>query len=214
MDNKQLFEEAKNSIINLNKNKALDVARRAITEGMHPIELMNNGFNPGISTMGDLFGSGRMFLPELVQAADIMKTVNEILQDAFPEDKEKKKGTIVIGTVEGDIHDIGKGIVVALMKAHGFTVYDLGRDVKTETFIQKAIEVNADIIGTSALLTTTMIGQKKLEEEMKKSNLRDRFKTIVGGAPVTQRWANKIGANAYAEDAQDGVKKVKELLGL
>ena len=125
-----------------------------------------------------------------------------------------KKGIIIIGTVEGDVHDIGKGIVVSLLQANGFKVYDLGRDVKTETFIKKAIELSADIIGTSALLTNTMQAQKNLEEELKKAGIRNKVKTIVGGAPVTKRWAEKIGADAYAEDAQDGVKKVKELMGL
>jgi len=124
----------------------------------------------------------------------------------------EKRGVIVIGTVKGDVHDIGKSIVVALLKANGFTVHDLGRDVTTEAFIEKGVEINADIIGTSALLTTTMAQQKKLEEELKKAGLRDRFKTIIGGAPVTARWAARIGADAYAEDAQEAVKKVRDLL--
>ena len=214
MTDNQLLEEAKTSIINFDKGKAVEITRQAIAEGINPIDLMNQGFIPGINEVGDRFGCGQLFLPELIQAADVMKAVTDILTEAFPGEGEKKKGKIVIGTVEGDIHDIGKGIVVSLLMAHGFTVYDLGRDVKTETFIQKAVEVDADIIGTSALLTTTMIGQKKLEEELKKAGLRSSFKTIVGGAPVTQRWAKKIGADAYAEDAQDGVKKAKELLSL
>jgi trimethylamine corrinoid protein len=114
--------------------------------------------------------------------------------------------------VKGDVHDIGKCIVVSLFKANGFNVYDLGRDVPTEKIIEEALKHKVDIIGTSALLTTTMIHQKELEEALKKAGLRERFKTIVGGAPVTPRWATRIGADAYAEDAQDGVEKVKALL--
>ena len=153
-----------------------------------------------------------MFLPELVQAANVMRAATEIVNEAIPEQADKKRGVILIGTVKGDVHDIGKCIVVSFLKANGFTVHDLGRDVAIEVIIEKAKEVNADIIGTSALLTTTMVQQKYLEEELKKADLRDRFKTIVGGAPVTARWAAKIGADAYAEDAQDAVKKINELL--
>jgi trimethylamine corrinoid protein len=143
-----------------------------------------------------------------------MRIATEIINAAIPAGKQQKKGKIIIGTVEGDIHDIGKTIVVSLLKANGFEVYDLGRDIPTEKFLEKADEVGADIIGTSALLTTTMEGQKKLELALKKAGLKGKYKTMVGGAPVTQRWADRIGADAYAEDAGEAVKKAKQLLGL
>lgn len=120
---------------------------------------------------------------------------------------------MLIATVKGDVHDIGKCIVVSLMQANGLSVHDLGRDVEIDTIIETALKVNAEIIGTSALLTTTMPQQKELEQALKSAGLRQRFKTIVGGAPVTPRWAARIGADAYAEDAQDGVVKVMELMG-
>lgn len=214
MIDKQLLDEAKRAIISCDKDKALDIARRAVDEGIDPMELMNHGFIPGINEVGDLFERGELFLPELVLAGEIMKAASTILSEALTGQEGQNINKIVIATVEGDVHDIGKGIVVSLFKAYGFTVYDLGRDVKTETIIKKAVEVGADIIGTSALLTTTIVGQRKLEEELRKAGLRDRFKTMVGGAPVTQRWADKIGADAYAEDAYDGVKKAQKLLGL
>jgi trimethylamine corrinoid protein len=198
MIDRHLLVEARNSVIGSDKDKAIGIARRVISEGQ--------------DVVGDLFGRGELFLPELVQAADVMKVVTDIVNEVIPQGVSKKGGVIIIGTVKGDVHDIGKSIVVSLLKANGFTVHDLGRDVATEAFIEKAAEFDADIIGTSALLTTTMTQQKYLEEELKKAGVRDRFKTIVGGAPVTARWAGRIGADAYAEDAQDAVQKVRKLL--
>ncbi len=129
------------------------------------------------------------------------------------QDMQIQKGALLIATVAGDVHDIGKCIVVALLKANGYIVHDLGRDVATDTIVEEALKLNVDIIGTSALLTTTMNRQKEVEEALKSVGLRDKIKTMVGGAPVTGRWAAKIGADAYAEDAQDAVLKAKELLG-
>lgn len=212
MIDRRLLEEAKASVVGFDKDRAVEIARRVISEGQDIAELMKEGFVAGIQDVGDRFGRGELFLPELVQAADVMKIVTEIVNQALPQHLSEKRGVIVIGTVKGDVHDIGKSIVVALLKANGFTVHDLGRDVPTEAFIEKATEINADIIGTSALLTTTMAQQKYMEEELKRAGLRDRFKTIIGGAPVTARWAARIGADAYAEDAQEAIKKVRHLL--
>jgi len=210
---KEIYKEAKSTIIDRDVNKAKEVAQRGLDEGIDPMELMYDGFIPGINEVGDLFNKGRMFLPELVQAADAMQKVTEIINAAIDSpDAKKEAGKIVVGTVEGDIHDIGKTIVVSLLKANGFDVLDLGRDVPVNRIIEEAERFGANIIGTSALLTTTMGQQKKLEEELKKTGLKDKYKTIVGGAPVTQRWAARIGADAYAEDAADGVKKAKELI--
>jgi trimethylamine corrinoid protein len=216
MSASQIFDEAAQSIVKGDKDKALEVVRRAISEGQDAIELMDRGFIPGIEKVGDLFARGELFLPELLFAANVMKTVTEFVNETIPEAEKAfdKGGSVIIGTVAGDSHDIGKSIVVSLLRANGIRVHDLGRDVAKETLIEKAVELNADIIGTSALLTTTMVEQRKLEEALKKADLRDRFKTIVGGAPVTARWANRIGADAYAEDAQDAVKRVNQLLGL
>ena len=210
----KIIEEAKEAIVKQDKNKAIEIARQSISEGADPVELMNDAFIPGINYVGYLFGRGQMFLPELVKAADAMKAVTDVVNDALPKDKATTKGSLVIATVKGDVHDIGKCIVVSLLNANGFTVYDLGRDVDTEAIINEAVKVKADVIGTSALLTTTMPRQKEIEAELKKAGMRDQFKTIVGGAPVTTRWATRIGADAYAEDAQDAVLKVTELLKL
>jgi trimethylamine corrinoid protein len=216
MSASQIYAEATQSIVSSDKDKALEVLRRGLAEGEDAIELMKNGFVPGIEKVGDLFGRGELFLPELLIAAGAMKAVTDLINETLPEAAQAlhKGGSVLIGTVAGDSHDIGKSIVVSLLRANGVTVHDLGRDVAIEAIIEKATELDVDIIGTSALLTTTIIEQRKLEEELKKAGLRDRFKTIVGGAPVTARWATRIGADAYAEDAQDAVKTVNQLLGL
>jgi trimethylamine corrinoid protein len=210
-----ILEEAKAMLIAQNKEKVEEISNKFIADGGNPLDLMNQAFIPGINEVGDLFGRGQLFLPELMQAADAMKAATDIINAELAKDettKQQKAGSVVIATVKGDVHDIGKCIVVSLMKANGFEVTDLGRDVDVDTIIEKAVEVNADVIGTSALLTTTMKEQKVLEEALKSAGLRDRFLTMVGGAPVTPRWAARIGADAYAEDAQDGVIKVKELI--
>ena len=211
---KEILEEAKQLLVKQQKDKAVELAEKIIGEGGDPLELMDAGFIPGINVVGDLFGRGQLFLPELMQAADAMKAVTDVVNDSIAAENAQaaNKGTFLIATVKGDVHDIGKCIVVSLLKANGFNVHDLGRDVETDTIIEEAVKVDADIIGTSALLTTTMNRQKELEEALKSAGLRDRFRTMVGGAPVTPRWAARIGADAYAEDAQDAVVKVKAIL--
>ena len=143
-----------------------------------------------------------------------MERVTELINVSIPSEQVQTQGRFVIATVEGDVHDIGKTIVVSLLKANGFAVMDLGRDVAVSKLIEEADKFNADIVGTSALLTTTMGVQKQLEHELKEAGLKDRFKTMVGGAPVNQRWANRIGADAFAEDAAEAVSKAKSLLDI
>ena len=208
----KIFKEASDAIVKGDADSATDVAKKGIDEGLDPLELMDKGFIPGINEVGDLFETGRLFLPALIYSATAMEKATEILNAAIPAEKAPLSAKIIVGTVEGDVHDIGKTIVVALFKANGFEVMDLGRDVPIARFIEEAEKFGAHIIGSSTLLTTTMVVQKELEQELKKAGLRDKYKTIVGGAPVTQRWADRIGADAYAQDASDGVKKVKALL--
>jgi trimethylamine corrinoid protein len=208
----KLFEEAIEAILKGDTDKATEVAKRGLDEGLNPLELMDKGFISGINQVGDLFETGRLFLPQLVYSATAMEKATEIINAAIPAEKAAVTAKIVIGTVEGDVHDIGKTIVVALFKANGFEVLDIGRDAPIERFINEAEKFGANIIGSSTLLTTTMTMQKQLEQDLKKAGLREKYKTIVGGAPVTQRWADRIGADAYAQDAGDGVKKVKQLL--
>jgi trimethylamine corrinoid protein len=209
-----IIEAAKEALVQANKEKAAQIVKAVLEDGGDPLELMNQAFIPGIGAVGDLFGRGRLFLPELISSADTMKAVTDLVNASLTGGaaEERKRGRVLIATVQGDVHDIGKCIVVSLMQANGFEVIDMGRDVANDKIIERAVEVAADIIGTSALLTTTMPRQKDLETALKKAGLRERFKTIVGGAPVTPRWAARIGADAYAEDAQDAVKQAQALI--
>ena len=211
-----VIDSASECLIKGSKPDALALAKEVIDAGNDPVDLMTYAFIPAINNIGDLFARGQMFLPELIVAADAMGAVTDLVNEVISANKtvKKSKGTIIMATVKGDVHDIGKCIVTSLLQANNFTVHDLGRDIDTAKIVEAAVEYNADIIGTSALLTTTMPCQKDLEDMLKAQGLRDRFKTIVGGAPVTPRWATRIGADAYAEDALEGVKKAEELLGI
>lgn len=209
----QIFEQAKEAIISGDTDAAEELARKGLEQKIPGLDLINKGFIPGINHVGDQFGEGQLFLPELIMSANAMQGVIEIINASLDAGEKQDQGRVILGTVEGDLHDIGKTIVVSLLKANGFEVKDLGRDVPVDRFIEEAEAFNADVIGTSALLTTTMAVQKELIETLKKNGARDKYKVVVGGAPVTQRWAKRIGADAYAVDAGDGVRKIKELLG-
>ena len=208
-----IFQQAQAAIETGDADAAVQLAKQGLEQGIDGIDLLNNGFIVGINKVGDLFGEGQLFLPELIMSATAMQGVIEIINAALEKKgKKQTRGKVVIGTVEGDLHDIGKTIVVSLLRANGFEVNDLGRDVPVDRFIREAEAFGADVIGTSALLTTTMSVQKELVEKLEEKGLKGKYKTIVGGAPVTERWAKRIGADAYAADATDGVRKIKELL--
>lgn len=206
MDREMILKAAAESIIESDEDKALEVLTKADEAGINPVELLSEGFSAGMGELGDQFGRGEIFLPELIFATEVMKVVTEKIESKLESKDTQKKGVMVIGTVAGDVHDIGKGIVASLVKTNGIEVHDLGREVPAEEFIAKAIEYKADFIGSSALLTTTMTEQKKIEDLLNASELKDNTKTLVGGAPVTNRWAERIGADAYCEDASEAVK--------
>jgi trimethylamine corrinoid protein len=161
-----------------------------------------------------MWEKGEYFLPELITSAECMKAAMGIIKPELEKARIsiKSKAKVVIGTVEGDIHDIGKNLVASMLSANGFEVIDLGADVNLEKFVESAIEENVDFICLSALLTTTMLGQKRVIEILKEKNLTGKFKVMVGGAPVNQKWANDIGADGYAENAMAAVKAVKRLI--
>ena len=213
MEMKEWLEKATQSILDQDEEAAREIATKSLEDGMDPVEMINDGFAAGIRKMGDLFDRGEVFLPGLIIASDTMVAAVEILEGALPQDKRQENlGIIVIGTVEGDIHDIGKGIMVTLLRVHGYEVHDLGRDVPIEEFVKKAKEVNADVIGSSAMMTTTQIGQKKLEEALKNAGMRDKVKTMVGGAVATDHWAKRIGADFFGETPSDTIDKLRRIL--
>lgn len=214
MAKEELLQKAFDAIVEADEEMAAEVLDAGAAEGITAVELLQEGFSKGMNELGEQFSRGEIFLPELIFATEVMKVVTDRVDEelAANGDAGTDKGKIVIGTVEGDVHDIGKGICVSMLKASGFEVYDMGREVPADTFIEKAEEVGADIIGTSALLTTTMTVQQELEKKLKEKGLRDKYKTMVGGSPVTQRWAEKIGATAYSEDASECCSVALELL--
>jgi trimethylamine corrinoid protein len=215
MNKEEILEKMKKAIVEGDKDEAEAMAKQAIEEKMDLSEVIDKGYVPGIQKVGDLWEKGEYFLPELITSAECMKGAMQVLQPELEKAQisAKSKGKVVIGTVEGDIHDIGKNLVSSMLAANGFQVIDLGADVKLEKFIEKAVEENADFICLSALLTTTMLGQKKVIEKLKEKNLADRYKVLVGGAPVNQKWADDIGAEGYGENAMIAVKVAKKLTG-
>ena len=213
MSKEELVKQGMQAVLDGDEEAAMEVANQVIAEGINPVEIINEALTPAMTQVGDGFANEEIPLPGVLVAAEAMTKAIEIMEPHIPkEDVAKKLGTIVIGTVEGDIHDIGKRIVATMLRVYGFEVYDLGRDVPIDDFVEKAKETNADIVGSSSLMTTTMGGQKILEEKLSKEGLKDKIKTMIGGAACTQEWANKIGADCYAEDVNETVLKAKELL--
>jgi len=209
----QFFKEISDAIVNLEKEKAIEFAHRAVNENMNLLEVIEKGYGDGIRRIGDLWEEGEFFLPELMLGGNIMQESMDVILPKLKNSGEKiSSGTVVIATIEGDIHSIGKTIVGTMLSAHGFDVYDLGADVPAEKIIDAAIEKNADVIGVSALLTTTMFGQKKIVEILDKKGIRNKFKVIIGGAPVTKSWTEECKADGFASSAVGAVKLVKELL--
>lgn len=215
MDKQELYNRAKSAIIDADEDKSLKIISEAEAAGYDLLELLLSGFGAGNTTIGEKFEQGLISLPELIYAAEVMKNVTNIILDKLQFTREElalNKGRVLLATVAGDVHDIGKGIVASTLRAAGFDVIDLGCEVPVETIIEEAKKNNVDIIGTSALLTSTMLEQKKLEKLLAETGYKDEFITMVGGAPCTQRWAKKIGAGAYTEDAFEAVKVALELI--
>lgn len=211
-DTEGLLFEIADAVLSCKKEKVLETVGKAKLE-FPPEEIIEKGLSAGMNQVGILFERGKLFLPHVMMAADAMTAGVKLLEAEFPTGTESKKlGVIVNGTVEGDVHDIGKSIVSTMLQSSGFEVYDLGRDVPTRNFVEKAKEVNANMIGISALMTTTLQGQKDIIDLLKEEGLRNKVKVMVGGAPATQAWADKIGADCYAENASEAVAKAKEML--
>jgi len=212
MESAEYYEKAAQYIVDANEEAAVELAQKYLDEGLEPVEMIEKGLSEGIRKLGDLFDRGEVFLPHLIIPSEAMTAAVKVLEQALPADQVGKKlAKVVLGTVEGDVHDIGKGIVATMLRVYGFEVIDLGRDVPIATFVGKAKEVDADVVGSSALMTTTQVGQKALEKALKEAGIRDKLTTMVGGAATTEYWAAKIGATFWAENAGDTVIKLKEI---
>ena len=209
------FLAMQQSILDGIPDRARLLAQQALVSGVDPLEIFNLGFLAGIREVGAQYGNGKMFLPDMMAASEAMKAAASVLDPAFKAEGRERPaaGTVVLGTTQGDIHEIGKALVATLLSASGFRVCDLGVDVPSEQFAARARELQADIVGVSALLTTTMQGQRNVIEALEREGLRPRVKIIVGGAPVTRRWAEEIGADGYGKDAFSAVTLARRLLG-
>jgi corrinoid protein of di/trimethylamine methyltransferase len=214
MERSEHFDILKNAMIALEKDDVVSNTAQSLEAGIGPLEIIENGLLPGLSQIGELFENEEIFLPELMKSAQIFQQAMDLLQPRIQEmgTTVKKKGTVVIGTVKGDMHYIGKNIVKLLLETSGFDVHDLGVDVDPFKFIVKADEVNADMIALSALLTTTLIGQKDVIEALEGQGKRQKYKVLLGGGAVTKTWADEIGADGYAENAYGAVELAKSLM--
>ncbi len=210
----ELITKIATSIIEGKPDEITDLTQQALEAGLEPLTIINEGLTVGMNIVGEKFQTGEFFLPNLVIAASGMNQAMEILE---PELKSRQQtadslGTVVIGSVAGDIHEIGKSLVGTMLSANGFQVYDMGVDVANEVFVAKVKETGADILGLSALLTTTMTIQRQVINELEKAGIRDQVKVLIGGAPISQEWADNIGADGYAEDAIGAVELAKNLV--
>jgi len=211
----EIYPKMSEAIVAGDRAAARALAEEAVRAGLDLLEVIEQGYVPGIQKVGELWERGDYFLPELITSAEAMKAAMAVLDPELnrKDVASRMGGKVVIGTVEGDIHDIGKNLVASMLQAGGFEVFDLGVDVKLERFIDKAEEVGARLICLSALLTTTMMNQRRLIGLLRDKGLRDKYKVLVGGAPASRAWAAEIGADGYAENAVAAVKMAKSLAG-
>ncbi len=201
-----LYKKLAQAVIDGEEEDAVNLAKQALDQNLDPLACITHGLTKGIQQVGELFGSGEYYLPELIISAEVMKFAMEILEPALTGDQEiEVVARVVIGTVEGDLHEIGKTLVGTMLSAHGFKVFDIGVDKSAEEFISAIKENDATIVGASALLTTTMLQQEKLIKSIKEAGLGDKVKVMVGGAPVSKKYAEQIGADGFAEDAISAV---------
>ncbi len=209
-----VLQRLRQSIIDGTPDHARAAADEALACGLDPMVAVNEGCMPGMSYVGEKFGCHEMFLPDVMMASEAMKSAVAVLEPEMRRRGTRRQtlGRVVLGTVQGDIHEIGKSLVGILLAANGFEVHDLGVSVGAEAFAHKARQLGADIVGVSALLTTTMALQREVVQALDRAGLRPRVKVMVGGAPVTRQWADEIGADGYGKDAMSAVALAKELM--
>jgi len=210
----EILKRLSDAVLQFDSEAAADAARASVAAKMNPVRAIEEGLAVGLRVIGDKFEAGELWLPHLILGAEAMEAAIKVLEEHMPKGalESTSRGTVVIGTVEGDIHDLGLRIVASMLRANGFKVYDLGCNARSLDLIQKAKEVDADIIAASSLMTTTMPFMRDLIEALESAGLRDRFKVLVGGGPVSKEWAKAIGADGYGKDASEAVKAAKQLV--
>jgi corrinoid protein of di/trimethylamine methyltransferase len=212
LSKEELFKKLSEAVMAADSQAVVDAAKQVIEKGIDPVEAIEKGLSKGAIAVGEKFDKMEIFLTGLMMAADAMKAGMDVLLPHVSKEKIVKKGTVVSGTVKGDIHDIGKNILVALLRANGFDVYDLGVDVSTSKFIEEAEKAKADIITLSALMSSTIGGQKDVIDYLKETGKRENFIVMVGGGPTTREWVEEIGADGWAETATEAIKLASELI--
>ena len=216
MDKEQILENLATAVLEGDETKARENAQEALARQMDPLEAVEEGLSRGMAVVGQRFENGEAYLPDLLIATETFKAAIEILQPEIEAQQKQmaKKGTVVIGTVRGDMHSIGKNIVATVLETNGYEVVDIGVDNPALQFIEQARKAKADVIALSSLMTTTMPAQREVIETLEEMGLRDLYFVIVGGGPVNQEWADEIDADGYGETAIHAVELVQELLGL
>lgn len=206
------LEALSQAVIEGQEQQVKELTQKALAEGLKPLEIINEGLIKGMNVVGQRFKVGDMFVPEVLMSARAMTAGMDVVKPLLVDGEMTNKGTVVIGTVKGDLHDIGKNLVGMMLEGAGYKVVDLGTDTAPEAFVQAVQENNAQVLGLSALLTTTMLAMKQTIEALQVAGLRDKVKVMVGGAPITQEFADEIGADGYAPDAASAVELVNQLL--
>jgi corrinoid protein of di/trimethylamine methyltransferase len=215
MPYERLFEDMAKAIVDGLPDKARDLATEAMRVGIDPLAAIDQGFKPGMDVVGEGFANGELFIPDLMMSGEAMKAAIATLEPELMVRRQQRQvlGRVVIGTVQGDIHEIGKTLVATMLSANGFEVHDLGVDVSAQRFVDKVREVGANVVGLSALLTTTILQQETVILNLKEAGLRDKVQVVIGGVPASPEWATEIGADGYAENATEAVEVVKRLVG-
>ena len=214
MSQKDILKNILDAVLTGDDDVALELVQKALKEGLKPLDIVNEGIVPGIQEAGELWKKNEYFQPDVVMSAEAFRVAMEIIEPLLSTDEIGAAGKVVIGTVEGDMHTLGKLMVVAMLRSAGFQVIDIGEDIAVTTFIEKVGEFNPDILGLGCYMTTTMLEMKKIIQKLQNDGIRNNIKVLIGGVPTTQEFADEIGADGWGKDAFDAAEKAKQLMGM